>query len=337
MVRRAYILLPIMGLLLMSCENYFGKRTDLDFIEIPTYDVREISYVPIAPNINDAQSPVDVHVGYDEFIYVVDSANEQVLRYDLALNLQGSITIPGVRKVVQNRSFHLLAIGTYDTTIAGVDYSLTALYDIDLVDDQNTLSFNNVIAQPVLVHPFYFKNSFSSSDAKVKFTDVAIIGSNLPAENNSYYLSRTGVSSNNAGFGPDYAVLKFTKDHQWISSIPVTATGATYSNYFKNPLALQGFTQAPQLTANNSPDFWVLNQNEDQEIQVQHIQFTEGPFGALYQPIFYSTSDPNSTGYLQTPKRFEDPVDLCLAGDGSRFLFVADAGVDSVYQFTSSV
>ena len=45
----------------MSCENYFGKRTDLDFIEIPTYDVREISYVPIAPNINDAQSPVDVH------------------------------------------------------------------------------------------------------------------------------------------------------------------------------------------------------------------------------------------------------------------------------------
>jgi hypothetical protein len=87
----------------MSCENYLGKRTDLDFIEIPTYDVREISYVPIAPNINDAQSPVDVHVGYDEFIYVVDSANDQVLRYDLALNLQGSITIPGVRKVVQNR------------------------------------------------------------------------------------------------------------------------------------------------------------------------------------------------------------------------------------------
>ena len=72
------------------------------------------------------------------------------------------------------------------------------------------------------------------------------------------------------------------------------------------------------------------------EIQVQHIQFTEGPFGALYQPIFYSTLDPAAKRYLQTPKRFQDPVDLCLAGDGSRFLFVADAGVDSVYQFTSS-
>jgi hypothetical protein len=336
MVRLFKYFLPLLAIFFGSCENYFGKRTDLDFIEIPTYEVREISYVPIAPNIHDAQAPVDVHVGYDEFIYVVDSANDQILRYDLALNLQGSINVPGVRKVVQNRSFKLLAIGTYDTTITGVDYSLTALYEIDLVDAQNTLSFTNTVVEVALVHPFYFKNSFSSSDAKVKFTDVAIIGSNLPAENNSYYLSRTGVSNNNAGFGPDYAVLKFTKDHQWISSLPVTATGATYSNYFKRPLALQGFTQAPQLTANNSPDFWVLNQHEDQEIQVQHIQFTEGPFGALYQPIFYSTSDLNSTGYLQTPKRFVDPVDLCLAGDGSRFLFVADAGVDSVYQFTAS-
>jgi hypothetical protein len=170
----------------------------------------------------------------------------------------------------------------------------------------------------------------------VKFTDVAIIGSNIQSENNSYYLSRTGVSTNNAGFGPDNAVLKFTKDHQWISALPITASGATYNNYFKNPLALQGFTQAPQLTASNSPDFWVLNQDEDQEIQVQHIQFTEGPFGALYQPIFYSTLDPAAKRYLQTPKRFVDPIDLCLAGDGSRFLFVADAGVDSVYQFTSS-
>jgi hypothetical protein len=188
----------------------------------------------------------------------------------------------------------------------------------------------------VVLHPFYFKNSFSSSDAIVRFTDVAIIGSNLPAENNSYYLSRTGISANNAGFGPDNAVLKFTKEHQWVSTVPVTASGATYNDYFKGPRALAGFTQPPQLTATNSPDFWVLNQNEDQEIQVQHIQFVEGPFGALYEPVFYSTTDPESTGYLQWPKRFKNPVDLCFAGDGSRFLFVVDAGVDSIYQFTSS-
>jgi hypothetical protein len=335
MVRKLGILsLALLGL--SSCENYFGNKTSLDFIDIPTYEVREISYVPVAPSIEDAIAPVDITVGYDEFIYIVDSANDEVLRFDLALNPQGSIHIPGVRKVVQDRSFRLLAIGTYDTTIAGVPRSLAALYEVDMVDGQNTLSLTGRTASPILVHPFYFKNSFSSSDAKVKFTDIAIIGSSLPAENNSYYLSRTGVSNNNAGFGPDYAVLKFSKSNQFISAVPVTATGATYTNYFKNPVSLQGFTQAPQLTANNSPDFWVLNQHDDQEIQVQHIQFTEGPFGALYEPVFYSTSDPNALSYLQTPKRFINPVDLCLAGDGSRFLFVADAGVDSVYQFTAA-
>jgi hypothetical protein len=103
------------GVLLSSCDNYFGERTDLDFIEIPTYDVREINYVPIAPNIQDAVAPVDVYVGYDEFIYVVDSVQDLILRYDIALNLQSSIYVPGVRKVTQTRSFDLLAIGTYDT------------------------------------------------------------------------------------------------------------------------------------------------------------------------------------------------------------------------------
>ena len=120
-----------MGVLLSSCDNYFGERTNLDFIEIPTYDVREISYVPIAPNIQDAIAPVDVYIGYDEFIYVVDSAQDLILRYDIALNLQGSIFVPGVRKIIQTRSFDLLAIGTFDTTITGVDYSLTALYEIE--------------------------------------------------------------------------------------------------------------------------------------------------------------------------------------------------------------
>lgn len=323
------------GVLLSSCDNYFGDKTDLGFIDIPTYEVREISYVPIAPGIHEAIAPIDVTVGYDEFIYVTDSATSSILRFDQSLTYQGSIYVPGVRKVVQDRSLKLLAIGTHDTSIAGVDRTLAALYEIDLVSD-GVLSYDGKQPKKLFSHPFYFKNSFSSSDALVRFTDIAIIGSTVQADNNSYYLSRTGTSSNNAGFGPDNAVLKFTKTHQFVSALPVTASGATYSNYFKHPTALAGFTQPPQFTAQNSPDFWVANVSEDQEIQVQHIQFTEGPFGALYEPIFYSTSDPESKSYLQTPQRFTNPVDLCLAGDGSRFLFVADAGVDSVYQFTSA-
>jgi len=154
--------------------------------------------------------------------------------------------------------------------------------------------------------------------------------------NNRYYVSRTGENLNNAGFGPDNAVLTFSNSDNFVSGIPVTAAGAVYSDYFKSPRALASFTQPPQIAARPSQDFWVINDDEDQAIQVQHIQFEEGPFGAVYQPIFYSTTDPNTRGYLQTANRFHSPADIAFAGDASGFVFIADAGVDSVYQFTST-
>jgi hypothetical protein len=36
-----------LGLSLIGCEDYFGSKTDLDFIEVPNYGIREIAYVPI--------------------------------------------------------------------------------------------------------------------------------------------------------------------------------------------------------------------------------------------------------------------------------------------------
>ena len=322
-------------ILLSSCENYWGKKTDISFIDIPNYEVREIAYVPVEPKLYDAAAPIDVTIGYDEFIYVVDSATSEIARYDMAFQPQGRLFVPGVTKVVQDRRLNLLAIGTSDTTVNGVDYDLTTIYRIDF-ENNGILDFTQASMEKVAVHPFYFKNSFSSSDAFVKFTDIAVQGGVSGQLNNRYYVSRTGENQNNAGFGPDNAVLTFSNTDEFVSGIPVTAAGAVYGDYFKRPLALASFTQPPQIAARPSQDFWVANSDPDQAIQIQHIQFEEGPFGAVYQPIFYSTTDPNTTGYLQTANRFTEPCDLAFAGDASQFLFVADAGVDSVYQFTST-
>lgn len=330
----------VVGLLLVvvalsSCENYWGKKTDLDFIDIPNYEVREIAYVPVEPKLYDAVAPIDICIGYDEFIYVVDSASSEIARYDMAFQPQGRLALPGVTKVVQDRRLNLLAIGTSDTTVNGVDYDLTTIYRIDF-ENNGVLNFDSAMVRKVAVHPFYFKNSFSSSDAFVKFTDIAVQGGVNSTANNRYYVSRTGSNPNNAGFGPDNAVLTFSNSDNFVSGIPVTASGAVYGDYFKRPLALAGFTQPPQIAARPSQDFWVANNDPDQAIQIQHIQFEEGPFGAVYQPIFYSTTDPNTTGYLQEANRFSEPTDIAFAGDASQFIFVADAGVDSVYQFTST-
>ena len=104
-------------ILLSSCENYWGKKTDISFIDIPNYEVREIAYVPVEPKLYDAAAPIDVTIGYDEFIYVVDSTTSEIARYDMAFQPQGRLFVPGVTKVVQDRRLNLLAIGTSDTTV----------------------------------------------------------------------------------------------------------------------------------------------------------------------------------------------------------------------------
>jgi hypothetical protein len=330
-----YIAFTLTALFIGGCDNYWGDKTDLGFIDIPNYEVREVAYVPLEPKLYDVAAPVDIAIGFDEFLYVVDSVTSEIARFDLAFQPQGRIFIPGVTKVFQDRRLQLLAIGTSDTTVNGVDYDLTTIYRINF-EENGILDFNNATIEKVAVHPFYFKNSFSSSDASVKFTDIAVQGGSTAALNNRYYISRTGTNTNNAGFGPDNAVVVFSNTDDFVSSVPVTAAGAVYNNYFKRPLAMASFTQAPQISAQPSQDFWVINNHPDQSIQVQHVQFEEGPFGAVYQPVFYSTTDPVADSYLQTANRFINPIDIAFAGDANAFVFIADGAVDSVYQFTSN-
>ena len=128
---RKLIVLIAVAITSVSCENYWGKKTDVGFIDIPNYEVREIAYVPVEPKLYDASLPIDVCIGYDELIYVVDSATSEIARYDMAFQPQGRLYIPGITKVVQDRTFNLLAIGTSDTIVNGVDYDLTTIYRID--------------------------------------------------------------------------------------------------------------------------------------------------------------------------------------------------------------
>jgi hypothetical protein len=45
---------------LVSCEGYFGSKTDLSFIDVPTYSVRDIAYVPIQPAFGGFIHPTDL-------------------------------------------------------------------------------------------------------------------------------------------------------------------------------------------------------------------------------------------------------------------------------------
>ena len=157
----ALLLSFITAFSLVSCDKYFGDKTDLDFIEKPEFQNREVAYVPIQP-VWDGNliEPTDIIAGFDELIYVVDAAKEQIISYDESGRELGRLSVPGVHAVSQDRRLNLLALGTQEDTIAGIVYDLTCLYRIELNSNVGYgLKFARIINK--IVHPFYFKSTFS--------------------------------------------------------------------------------------------------------------------------------------------------------------------------------
>lgn len=321
--------------LLAGCEKYFGDKTDISFIDVPVYQPRQIAYVPIQPSVSDLERPVDIIIGFDELLYVVDEQREEIISYDEALNEIGRFSVKGITAVAQDRKFDLLAIGKKDTVVNNVPYSLSTIYRIRL-SGSNGYGLNNAQIIEEIMHPFYFKNSFSTSDADVRFTDIGVIGNNLNASvNNTYYVARTGPSTNNAGQGPDDAVIIFNNQDQYISPISVNTSSGLFNNYFKKPFGLTSLAQPPQISASNSPDFLFTSLDENTPLKVQYIEFLESDFGAEYRPVIFS-SDPVASDWINSPNKFTKPMGITVAGDQSRYIFVSDAEKDSIYQFTSN-
>lgn len=325
-----------LSFLLVGCEGYFGSKTDLDFIDVPNYSVRDIAYVPIQPAFGGFVHPSDLCIGFDELLYVVDEATEEIICLNESGAEQGRFFVPGVRTVRQDRQLDLLAIGTHDTTINGVAYSLDCLYRIHQIGQGGAygLSYARVVNKNV--HPFYFKNTFSTSDAQVRFGQVAVLANNQSDKNNRYYVSRTGPSSNNANQGPDDAVILFDQSDQYISPLSVTTSSGLYTHYFQDPSGLVSFAQPPQYTAAAGDDFWFSSLDPDQALQIQHITFEETEFGADYRPVIYAGDNSLADRWINQANRFTAPSAMTMAGDNTRYLFVVDRERDSVYQFTAS-
>jgi hypothetical protein len=107
------IVLLIISFAFAGCDKYFGEQTDLDFIEKPEFQNREVAYVPIQPVWNNNLiEPTDIIAGFDELIYVVDAAKEQIISFDESGRELGRLNVPGVHAVSQDRRLNLLALGT---------------------------------------------------------------------------------------------------------------------------------------------------------------------------------------------------------------------------------
>lgn len=314
---------------LQSCKKYFGENTDLSFIDTPDFQQRQIAYVPIQPAIVGLVNPTDVKAGFDELIYVVDAGTEQIISYDQSGRELARLFVPGVTKIAQDRKLNLLAVGTIDTTVAGTPYKLACIYRIQQYNNGlYGLQYAKITQK--IVHPFYFKSTFSSNDATVKLNGIAINA------DNSFYVTRSGNSQSLTQIGgPDDAVLVFDKNGQFVSTISVNTSSGFFRDYFKKPFGITTLCQPPQITASNSKDFIFTSTDPNVPFKVQYIEYVESEFGAQYNPRPLAFKDTTvADGAITDPGKFINPSGVTVTGDGTNYIFVTDSEKDSLYQFT---
>jgi len=318
--------------LLSSCEGFFGKKTTTDFIEVPTYSPREVAYVPVQPALQSFEEPVDIIAGFDELIYVVDKATEEIISLDESGRELGRISVRGVKSVAQTRGLDLLAIGESTATVSGIEYDVTCIYKIDMHGEGASFGMEYARIVDTITHPFYFKSTFSASDASVEFNKIAIL------EDNRFYVTRMGTDNNPQKFGgPDDAVLLFDADGTYLTPVIVNTPNGFFKDFFKSPIGISSFVQPPQISAGGPDHFVFTSVSERTSIKVQVIDFLESDFGASYEPRILFESDPTvADGNLATPDKFEEPVGVTITGDGTNFILIVDKAKDSLYQFTTT-
>lgn len=315
---------------LAGCKDYLGEETDLDFIEPPEFEQRDVAYVPVFPELTDFVEPVKIIAGFDELIYVVDAGTEEIVALDQSGRILGSMRIPGVKAIAQDRRLNIIALGRKDTAIQDVTYNLPCVYRIDLnANGRYGIQHAEIVKE--IVHPFYYKSGFSSGDAiDVELTGVAV------GEGNNYYITRTGPKNNNefSILPPDQSVLSFDSDDNYITPISVLTSQGSFRTYFKDPAAIASLMTPPQIEAVPTRDFMVVSAAPDEPVKFRQIQFREDPNGISYVPVIFAQNTDRAEGFITETGKFGTPADVALSGDGSDLIFIIDSERDSLYQFT---
>lgn len=332
--RSAFYLIGILLLVfgISSCEDFLGEKTDTDFIKVPEQSFREVSYVPVQPILDQFVRPTDVIAGFDELIYVVDAGTQEVIALDESGRELGRKFIQGAKAIAQDRSLQLLVIGTFTETANGNPVDRSCIYRLNL---QSILGYGiqHAVIINRIIHPFYFRVSAISKDTAVVFNRITVLN------DNSYYVTRVGpVNIITQAGGPDNNVLLFDASDNFITPVAISDNrGAQFLDFYVNPFAISSLVKPPQISADARGDFIVSMLDPDGALKVQYIQRIESPEGISYVPRSDWENNPDlADNFINEFFKFEEPVGIEFAGDGTNYIFVVDAQKDSLYQFTST-
>lgn len=331
------------SMLLSSCNFLFGTKKDEQVDDVlkqgaidPTVVTNVIGYVPVLPVWGGFIKPTDVLVGYDEMVYVVDNANGSnagVWVLDQKGDRQQFIPVNGATKITQDRRLRTYVLGRTDTTINGENFNLATVYVFT-----GTGTTNPQVIQK-LVHP---RNDNSRSntnfrgifDEQVEFTGIAT------THDNGFYLTRRGPTNSLTSTAvPDNAVLVYRPDGSNNGSVRNLNPTTSSLRSVMQVSGITSFLAPPQLVfgMSNSMDFLLLQSAPAAEYKALWIRQIDNPeTGISYteNANLLNFDASRADRFLYEGFRFTNPTDICVAPDETGYIFVVDAGRDSLYQFT---
>jgi hypothetical protein len=350
MKHRLYILVIFISGVVSSCTGLFGNKQDDQVDQVfeqgkidPKLNPSTVGYVPVFPFFQNVVNPVDIYIGYDEYIYVValnDEANpldNELIIMDQKGTIGSRITINGATDVTMDRRLHVYVAGrTLQPRGPGGSFiSLPAIYHLT-----NTASGATQFID-TLIHPDCDdsrKNAAPRKDeSEVQFTGIATL------YDNTLYVTRTGPINDVTSFvRPDNGILVYDAEGGNIgfamglnpnSSSLKSAIGiSSIATQVGPPQRLQGMSTSKsfyitQADQTNPIEYRVLSINafDDPELGTQYSE------AANLLNFDYGKAD----RFLYESFRFKKPEDCYISPDNLQYTFVVDSGTDSLYVFTN--
>ncbi|WP_420454650.1 hypothetical protein [Rubrivirga sp.] len=369
------VLLALVACGLSGCDAVFGSKSDPTTDEIfvegqtdPTL-VDDVGYVPLNPFYTEGfggafQSPVDVYVGYDEFVYVADERGLHVL--DLAGRPQFLLSevegqpLRDITAIVQDRRLDVYVAARRDTTVAGADCPSAGgpeQCDLAVVYRIRGLTTGAPRVADILWHPFddgsrrftrfELPDTYAgaTSDEDVEFTGVATL-----ADNRLYVTRRGPVNTTATGrpsqaFSPFNAFLQYTAEGEYIQYVRALTPD--------RPSLLSAYYPSDVLTFVGPPQRGSVALNEDfvlalapppseptptyGVVSVQVVETSDGIEYRVDSGRLGAAGNPDlGDGALFEAGQFVRPTSLAYAADQTGYLFVLDAGTDSLYVFNQN-
>jgi len=366
MKNRFFYLLMFLVILasMPGCSDIFGSKHLSITNDVfragkkdPSTATDVIGYAALVPFWKGFDHPTDVCVGFDELVYVTDAKGLHVL--DRAGREYKTIPFDGATAVVQDRMLNVYVAARVDTVIKDVDPNTSCnLAAIFKIHNANGSNGGDIVYMDTLIQPFAdaSRSTFASQTSRLKKNDpnseelVQFTGLSILGDNTLYVTRRGPVNPTNEVAAPDNIVLEYQpivvdgeqtdkmRNVRQIRTLSPTTPSLISGIGMADIVSFVAPPQRESFSDNRSFIITQADQTKNIPYRVLWVNAVETVDGLVFQPntALLQQDTSKADGFLYELNKFKEPTGLAYAADGTNYIFVTDAGTDSLYIFQSN-